>query len=54
MKTIKLYQASGNVVHAHGDGWEYKQVDNLKEFTQTGKVCSLRQIKTLLKMLGKL
>lgn len=54
MKTIKLYQSVGDVVHAHGDGWEYKQVGDLREFTQIGKVCSLRQIKTLLKMLGKL
>ena len=47
------YERVDNVIHAHGKGWEYKQVGSLTKFTQSGKVPSLRVIKTLIKELNK-
>jgi len=52
MKTF-TYERDGDIVHAHGEGWEYQQVGNLTKFTQSGKVPSLRVIKMLIKELNK-
>lgn len=47
------YNRVGDVVSAQGENWDYKQVGVLTEFTQTGKIPSLRVIKTLIKLLNK-
>tara|TARA_R110000850_G_C9956282_1_gene464036 strand:- start:1664 stop:1852 length:189 start_codon:yes stop_codon:yes gene_type:complete len=46
------YNRIEDVVSASGENWEYKQVGVLTEFTQTGKIPSLRVIKTLVKLLN--
>jgi len=39
-----------NVCNASGVNWEYKKIGQLSKFTQSGKVKSLRAIKTMLKL----
>lgn len=39
---------------AIGDGWRYESVGTVSKFTQTGKVPSLRVVRTLIKELLKL
>ena len=43
-------EINGNVCVASGPNWEYKQLGDLRHFTQTGKVPSLRVVKTLIKL----
>ena len=47
------YDRVEGIVHAYGNNWEYKQVGTISSFTQSGKLPSLRVIKTLLRLLNK-
>jgi hypothetical protein len=38
---------------ASGENWQYRQIGTLKVFTQTGKVPSIRVIKTIIKLINK-
>lgn len=53
MKNFK-YEQTGDKVLARGDNWTYEQVGDLSCFTQTGKVSSLRIVKTLIKECNEL
>ena len=44
-------EIQGDVCVASGKNWRYEQVGDLKAFTQTGKVPSLRVIKTIIKLM---
>ena len=43
----------GDVFAAHGDGWAYEGVGNLRKFTQSKKIPSIRVVKALVKKLIK-
>ena len=42
----------GNMCVASGDNWSYKQDGDIKVFSQSGKVPSLRVVKTLIKLIA--
>lgn len=44
----------GDVCTASGKNWHYEQVGNLKRFTQTGKVPSIRVIKKAIKLINSI
>ncbi len=46
-------EIKGDICVASGKGWTYEQIGCIKVFTQTGKVPSLRVIKTIIKLLNK-
>jgi hypothetical protein len=48
MEFEKVY----DVVHASGENWQYERVGCAVKFVQTGKLPSLRVIKTLIKKLN--
>lgn len=45
------FEMKGDLCVASGDNWKYEQVGDLKVFSQTGKVPSLRVIKSAIKLL---
>ena len=47
-------EIDGNMCVANGHNWKYKQLGGLKFFTQTGKVPSLRVVKTLIKLIASI
>lgn len=47
------YVRKGDIVVASGYNWKYEQVGDVVAFTQSGKVPSLRVIKVMIKLLGK-
>lgn len=47
------YEIVGDIVVASGDNWKYTRVGASASFTQSGKVPSLRVIKTMIKLLDK-
>ena len=47
------FEKVGEVVRAFGENWEYYRLGDKVKFLQTGKVPSLRVIKTLIKKLNK-
>jgi len=44
----------GECCSASGENWHYEQVGHIKVFTQTGKVPSLRVIRTVIKEINKI
>ena len=46
-------EIQGDICLASGKNWSYEQVGNSKIFTQTGKVPSLRVVKTIIKLINK-
>ena len=46
-------EIKGDLCVASGKNWRYEQIGNLKVFTQTGEVPSLRVIKSAIKLLNK-
>lgn len=46
-----VFTKEGDIVHCKGDNFEYAKVGELSMFKQTGKIPSLRVIKTVIKKL---
>ena len=44
-------EIQGDICVASGKNWHYEQMGVLKVFTQTGKVPSLRVIRTMIKLI---
>lgn len=44
----------GNMCVASGDNWSYEQIGKSKVFSQSGKVPSLRVVKTLIKLIASI
>lgn len=49
-----IFQKVGDVTKAQGINWEYEKIGSLVKFKQTGKVESLRKVKTFIKECNKL
>lgn len=47
-------EIQGDLCVASGKNWKYEQCGDLKVFTQTGKVPSLRVIRTAIKLIGSI
>ena len=47
-------EIQGDLCVASGENWRYEQCGDLKKFTQTGKVPSLRIIKQAIKLVIKM
>ena len=45
------FEKQGDAAYCKGDGFEYAKVGGLSMFKQTGKIPSLRVIKTIIKKL---
>lgn len=50
-KVVFTFEKQGKVAYCKGDGFEYAKVGELSMFKQTGKIPSLRVIKTIIKKL---
>ena len=48
---VFTFEKQGEVAYCKGDGFEYAKVGGLSMFKQTGKIPSLRVIKTIIKKL---
>ena len=48
---VFTFEKQGEVAYCKGDGFEYAKVGELSMFKQTGKIPSLRVIKTIIKKL---
>ena len=46
-----VFTKEGDIVHCKGDTFEYCKLGTISKFTQTGKIPSLRVIKTIIKKL---
>ena len=44
-------EIKGDICVASGKNWRYERIGDLKSFTQTGKVPSIRTIKTIIKLI---
>ena len=47
-------EINDHVCVASGKNWHYEQVGDVKVFTQTGKVPSLRVIRTMIKLINSI
>lgn len=46
-----VFAREGDIVYCKGDNFEYCKLGTISKFTQTGKILSLRVIKTIIKKL---